>query len=161
MQLLDYDIYFQLTKQELPTETIKFVDRLVQEKCVIKENDTTYTITALGALLFARNLQDFDAVKRKGIRIIQYKGNDKLERKFDKEILVGYAAGFANLAEYINDLAGNNEVITASVRIDNKKYPVLALREFMANALIHQDFSVSGAGPMIEIFDNRIEITNP
>jgi ATP-dependent DNA helicase RecG len=31
----------------------------------------------------------------------------------------------------------------------------------VANALIHQDFFVTGAGPMIEIFDTRMEITNP
>ncbi len=29
------------------------------------------------------------------------------------------------------------------------------------NALIHQDFFVTGAGPMVEIFEDRIEITNP
>ena len=27
--------------------------------------------------------------------------------------------------------------------------------------MIHQDFSVSGAGPIIEFFSNRIEVTNP
>ena len=37
----------------------------------------------------------------------------------------------------------------------------LVLRELIANALIHQDFTVRGAGPMIEIFDDRIEISNP
>lgn len=31
----------------------------------------------------------------------------------------------------------------------------------MANALIHQDFSISGSGPLIEIYDDRLEITNP
>lgn len=31
----------------------------------------------------------------------------------------------------------------------------------MANALIHQDLTITGAGPMIEIFDDRLEITNP
>lgn len=39
--------------------------------------------------------------------------------------------------------------------------PEVAVRELVANALIHQDFSVTGAGPMVEIFDARIEITNP
>ena len=33
--------------------------------------------------------------------------------------------------------------------------------ELVANALIHQDFFVTGAGPMVEIFEDRIEITNP
>jgi len=40
-------------------------------------------------------------------------------------------------------------------------YPELAVRELVANAIIHQDFFVTGAGPMVEIFSDRIEITNP
>ncbi|MEK1722660.1 ATP-binding protein [Staphylococcus aureus] len=40
-------------------------------------------------------------------------------------------------------------------------YPELAIRELVANSLIHQDLLISGAGPVIEIFDNRIEIVNP
>jgi predicted HTH transcriptional regulator len=31
----------------------------------------------------------------------------------------------------------------------------------VANALIHQDFFVTGAGPTVELFDDRVEITNP
>lgn len=33
--------------------------------------------------------------------------------------------------------------------------------KLVVNALIHQDFFITGSGPMVEIFDNRIEITNP
>ena len=40
-------------------------------------------------------------------------------------------------------------------------YPEIALREIIANALIHQDFSITGAGLLIEIFDDRIEVSNP
>jgi predicted HTH transcriptional regulator len=40
-------------------------------------------------------------------------------------------------------------------------FPELAVRELVANAVIHQDFHVTGTGPMVEIFDSRMEITNP
>ncbi len=40
-------------------------------------------------------------------------------------------------------------------------YPELAVRELVANALIHQDFSLTGTGPMVEVFQDRVEITNP
>jgi len=40
-------------------------------------------------------------------------------------------------------------------------YPELAVRELVANALIHQDFFARGTGPMVEIFSDRLEITNP
>ncbi len=35
-----------------------------------------------------------------------------------------------------------------------------AVREAIANALIHQDFSITGTSVKIEIFSDRIEITN-
>ena len=38
---------------------------------------------------------------------------------------------------------------------------MIALREIIANALIHQDFTVSGSSPLVEIFQSRIEVTNP
>ena len=40
-------------------------------------------------------------------------------------------------------------------------YPEVAIRELVANALIHQDFFITGSGPMIEIFEDRMEVTNP
>ena len=40
-------------------------------------------------------------------------------------------------------------------------YPELAVRELVANAIIHQNFFIQGTSPMIEIFDDRMEITNP
>ena len=37
----------------------------------------------------------------------------------------------------------------------------MAIRELIANALIHQDMTITGAGPSVELFSNRLEITNP
>ncbi|MBT3328136.1 MAG: transcriptional regulator, partial [Gemmatimonadales bacterium] len=73
----------------------------------------------------------------------------------------GYAAGFEGLLSYINGILPANEVVGEALRKVVPMFPELAVRELVANALIHQDFSVSGAGPMLEIFDDRIEITNP
>jgi ATP-dependent DNA helicase RecG len=54
-----------------------------------------------------------------------------------------------------------SEVIGNDVRHDVPMYPEVAIRELVANALIHQDLSITGAGPVIELYDDRIEITNP
>jgi ATP-dependent DNA helicase RecG len=40
-------------------------------------------------------------------------------------------------------------------------FPEIAVRELVANALIHQDFTESGTSAMVEIYDDRIEISNP
>lgn len=73
----------------------------------------------------------------------------------------GYANGFEGLLAFINDLLPTNEVVGQALRREVPMYPPLALRELVANALIHQDFSVTGASPTIELFDGWVEITNP
>lgn len=35
------------------------------------------------------------------------------------------------------------------------------MRELVANALFHQDSFITGAGPMVELFADRLEVTNP
>ena len=72
----------------------------------------------------------------------------------------GYAVGFENVMKYIEALIPTEEVILDAKRDKKTAYPLLALREAVANALIHQDLSISGTGPVVEIIDNRIEITN-
>lgn len=52
-------------------------------------------------------------------------------------------------------------VIGQALRKTVPMYPELAVRELVANALLHQDFFVTGSGPMIEIFSDRMEISNP
>jgi len=44
-----------------------------------------------------------------------------------------------------------NEVIEQALRRSVPMFPELAVRELVANALIHQDLFVTGAGPMVEI----------
>lgn len=46
-------------------------------------------------------------------------------------------------------------------RVTVPLYPILALRELIVNAMIYQDLTVRGTSPMVEIFSNRIEVTNP
>lgn len=160
LALLDYSTYFSLTKQELPSETQQFVEKMEQHGLVKKVFDNSYDITNLGAILFAKNLRDFSTIKRKSVRIVMYKDDTRVNRLKEQEVQFGYAIYFESLLDYINDKLPHNEEISKSLRKDVKMYPEIAIREFVANALIHQDLSISGAGPMVEIFKNRIEITN-
>ena len=63
--------------------------------------------------------------------------------------------------EYISANLPVNEEIGKAFRKDTPIYPPIAIREFVANALIHQDFSIGGSSVMIEVFSDRLEITNP
>ena len=74
---------------------------------------------------------------------------------------MGYAVSFERLVNYVNDKLPSNEEIGRVFRKQVRVYPELAIRELIANAIIHQDFNIGGMSVMIEIFDNRIEIANP
>ena len=73
----------------------------------------------------------------------------------------GYANGFEGLIDYINNLLPNNEVLGKALRKVVPMYPEIAVRELVANAIIHQNFFMQGTSPLIEIFLDRLEITNP
>lgn len=137
LNLLDYSKYFSLTKQEIPTETQQFVEKMAQHGLVKKVFDNNYDITNLGAILFAKNLNNFPTVKRKSVRVVLYKGNTKVNRIKEQERLLGYAVAFESLLDYINDKLPHNEEISKALRKEAKMYPEVAIREFVANALIH------------------------
>jgi ATP-dependent DNA helicase RecG len=158
---LDYSKYFDLIGLPLPEGREGILKRLLEEKLVKRNDNLTWDITNLGAILFAKNLQRFETLKRKATRVIIYKGTNRLETIKEQEGVLGYAAGFQGLIDYINDHLPTNEVIGSALRQTVKVYPELAIRELVANMLIHQDFSINGTGPVVEIFEDRIEISNP
>jgi len=160
LRFIDYPSYFELMKQNLPENRDAIIGKLKEEKILFQEGES-FHITNLGAILFAKNLQNFDDLSRKAFRVIQYEGKDRLSTIKEHLELKGYAVGFNSLVDYINDRLPQNEEIGRAFRKEVKMYPEIAIRELVANALIHQDFSERGMGPMLEIFKDRIEITNP
>jgi len=158
--ILDTPCYFDLLKIPYPSTRQGVIEKFENEK-FIKTNAHGYAITNLGALLFAKNLDSFDAIKRKAPRVIQYEGKNKLKTLKDQLGKYGYAVGFERLINYVNNLLPSNEVIGKALRDTVSMYPEIAVRELVANALIHQDFDERGTGPMIEIYSDRIEISNP
>ncbi len=161
LKLLDYPAYFDMTDMPLPENRDGILAALAADLMITKTTGGHWHITNLGAVLFAKQLQDFRQLGRKAVRLIQYRGSNKMETVREIEGAKGYAAGFKGLIDYIKTLLPSNEVIGAAFRQEMPMYPELAIRELVANAIIHQDFSLTGTGPMVEIFDTRMEITNP
>ncbi len=161
LQSLDFPAYFDLLGQPLPANRDGILAALAEDQMIQRSQAGGWDITNLGAILFAKRLQAFHTLRRKSVRVIQYRGSDRTATLREQEGAKGYACGFEGLIGYIDGLLPANEVIGQALRENTKMFPELAVRELVANALIHQDFFVSGAGPMVEIFDQRIEITNP
>jgi len=163
LDLLDYPAYFTLTGQRLPDNRVGIFEHLNADRLIVKDVGGHWNITNMGALLFAQKLNRFDSsLARKGVRFVAYDGDNRaanvLHRKDSQK---GYGAGFENLVNYINGLLPKNEHIGSAFRKSQPLFPEIAIRELIANALIHQDLTISGTGPQIELFMDRIEITNP
>ncbi len=161
LTMLDFEAYFELLGLPVPADGNRILEALCADGLLVPNDAGGWDITNLGALLFARHLDNFGALGRKAMRVVQYSGPTRVDAIREQVGIKGYASGFEGLIDYINGLLPSNEVVGRALRTSVPMYPELAVRELVANALIHQDLFVSGAGPMVEIFSDRIEITNP
>lgn len=161
LQQLDYTAYFDFINIPQPTGASEIAHYLLEESILAQQDDGLFSITNLGAILLAKRLSDFPRLSRKAVRVVQYSDNNRLKLLKQDTILKGYVVGFEGLMKYIEALIPTEEVIERAIREQRTAYPLLAIREIVSNALIHQDFSITGSGPVVEIFKDRIEVTNP
>lgn len=160
VELLDTQAFFELLKLPYPTDRTGVLDRLITER-LIDATGGSFAIRRIGALLLAKNLTDFDDLARKAPRVVVYNGTSKLDTKLDRTATQGYAVGFQDLVQFVMGQLPQNEAIVNAIRKETKLAPDVAIREVVANALIHQELSITGSSVMVEIYTNRVEISNP
>ena len=161
LKLLDYPTYFDLLEMPLPENRDGILSALDSDRLIHQCEAGGWNVTNMGAILFAKSLNDFPRLERKAMRVIQYRGEGRTDTLKEQVGIRGYASGFEGLIEYISGLLPSKEIIGQALRRTVPMVPELAVRELVVNAIIHQDVSVTGAGPMVEVFNDRIEITNP
>ena len=161
VKYLKCDTYFDILNLPIPTSMDGYKHYLLEEGIIVKQDNGLFAITNLGAILFARKLSDFPRLGRKAIRIVQYEGNNRLTILKEDTANEGYAISFENATKLVNNLLPAKEDINSVRRKSINLFPLPAIREAIANSLIHQDFFLTGAGPVVEIFKNRVEVTNP
>lgn len=159
--LLDTQAYFDLCALPYPTTRDGVLARLSGEGLIMQTAEG-WKITNVAAILLAKRLDAFSpTLARKAPRVVIYEGIDKTETREDKPGSQGYAVGFENLVDFVHSAAPQNRSIEQVVREEVKMFPKQALRELIANALVHQDFLATGTSVMIEMYADRVEVTNP
>ena len=159
IRLLSTETYFELMQIPYPSNQDGVIEKFLTEQLIVKEG-TDYAITKLGAILFAKNLNDFGDLSRKSVRVIVYKGKGKIETEREQIFSKGYCVSFDNMLDWINGQLPANEVIGRARREDKRAYPEVSIRELTANMIIHQNFEEKGF-PMVEIYSDRVAISNP
>ena len=157
---LDCKKLFELLNIPYPKSTMGVINTLRDMRFIKEQNTGKYTITNLGALLLAKRLSVFSSVEYKAVRVLKYEGTDITQAAKEQVGGKGYLVGFEGLIDYIMKLLPTHEVMEGAIRKQVCDFPILSVRELVANALIHQDFTIHGC-PIISVFPNRIEITNP
>lgn len=160
-QLLDTGAFYTLMNLPIPS-TRDGIIRDFQEYGFVKKMDNgKYAITNMGALLFAKDIRKFDYLENKRIRVIRYKGSAKTHALRDKFFNKGYAVEFNDIVDYVMSMLPQEETIETALRQEFIMFPEKAVREILGNLIIHQDMTAHGQSLIVEIFDERIEATNP
>ena len=144
-----------------PQSAASHAEKLSMERLIVADDQDGFDISNLLAVVAAFDMRKFEPLRLKPARVIVYTDKDKLEGSDDRSGIRGYAISFETLLDYIMDKIPHKEVIAHGKRGTKYSLPQIAIREFLANALIHQDLSLPGPGPRVEIFSDRTRITNP
>ena len=160
-ELLDCAAYYTLMQLPLPSNRESMMHNMEDEQFIRKMDNGNYEITNMGALLFAKNINVFQHLKRKAVRVIKYKGNGRTNAIREQVFTKGYAIQFEDVTDYIMSLLPQEEEIDGGRRIEHVMFPRKAIREMLGNIIIHQDLMQRGSGPMMEVFDSKVEASNP
>lgn len=160
-ELLDCAAYYTMMKLPLPSNRELIIHNMMDEQFIKEMDNGNYAITNMGALLLAKDLNKFHGLKRKAVRVIRYKGNGRVNAVREKVFSKGYAIQFEDITDYIMTILPQEEEIDGGRREERIMFPRKAIREMLGNVIIHQDMTVHGSGPMMEVFDTRVESSNP
>lgn len=118
--------------------------------------------TVAGYLIFSEKIpQDNNDFSRYTIRCIKYAGETVSSPIIDK---LDVSGTLDNQIEEAHSFVMRNIPIKAelqgSKRIEKFSYPEEAIREVVANSVVHRDYQITETYTQICVFSNRIEISN-
>lgn len=119
--------------------------------------------TIAGALIFARNKpQQFPSLSRYIIRCVRYKGASVSTDIIDKSDIDGTLdTQIDDMQKFILRNIKLSAEIIGTRRVERYEYPEQAIREVVANAVIHRDYKITGTYTQVNVFEDRIEVFNP
>ena len=96
------------------------------------------------------------------LRVARFRGLDRMEFLDNRQFSGNAFTLLANAERFLREMlpiAGRFERDRFE-RIDEPLYPFLAIREALANAFCHRDYSIGGGSVGVAIYDDRLEVTS-
>ena len=160
-ELLDIAAYFERLGLRQPSSIDAALPALLEQNIVKSQDNGKFAITNLGALLLARSLAQFFSLRKRAVRVIRFQGKGNTDILDDRTFEAGYALSLSQVEAHIMSVIPAREVDDGAFRRIVYAYPQRAVRELLANIVIHQDLTDASAGPLVGIYENRIEFSNP
>src|SRR3989344_1745020 len=139
------------------------ISRVIPDKDILRNLGVlteTEKFRNAGVLFFCDNVEKF--LRQAIITCVLYKGIDKYKIIDRKDFTGDALSNYDNtLAFLIRNLRLEYKIETAGPREEILEIPEEALREAVVNALAHRDYNEKGANIQVDIFDDRVEISNP
>lgn len=96
------------------------------------------------------------------VTCVLYKGTDKIKILDRKDFRDGLVEDYDNAFKFLQQHLRLEYIIEGGgPRKEVPEIPYEALKEALLNAIIHRDYFETGARVVVEIFDDRVEISNP
>ncbi|MDX2263422.1 MAG: ATP-binding protein [Hyphomicrobiales bacterium] len=159
VDLIDVDQCCKLMGEPQPRDIEDAISFLSDNRLILPDVGSKWNVTNKCAVLFARRLSDFQSLERRQIRLIQYGDEGRVNAIKELPIPAGYALSFESLIDAVVAMVSREDIGT--LRLKRELVPRVAIREAVANAMIHQDMLITASVPMVEVFPNRVEIRNP
>lgn len=160
-ELLDVPAYYELLGLRHASSTDSVLAQLEEQGYIARQDNGRYRILNLGALVIAKSLSAFPGLFKRPLRVIRFDGNASFGILNDMLFDEGYAICLNKAERHIMALIPAREVVDGPFRRIEHAIPQRTVRELLSNALIHQDLTDSSCGPVVNIYDNRIEFLNP
>ena len=133
---------------------------LINLGCAEKLKDGRIVYTNAGALFFRDNSKDIK-FEHSIVTCALYKGVTKMHMLDVKNFNEGIVNNIDEAMLFLKKHLNVSYEIETTQRKDIWEIPEKALRESVINSICHRNYFETGARVMIEIFDDRVEISNP
>jgi predicted HTH transcriptional regulator len=141
---------------------IELSNKVLKNVGIIDCYDEKWMPTVAGFLIFGNNPQQYINFSRYIVRAVRYQGNTAATSILDRQEITGPLDEQINTMQsfVLRNIAQKSRIVGIK-RFDQYEYPEDAIRELIANAVIHRDYQITETYTQINIFSNRIEISNP
>lgn len=155
-----------LKKRELDVKRgadARIDNNLLQNLGIASKFDGEFKPTTGGYLIFAQDLpQERNPYERYLVRCVRYSGNNVANEIIDSADIKGTLdVQIDDSYRFVLKNIRKTAEIIGTKRVEKFEYPEAAIRELIANAIIHRDYKIIETYAQVKIFDDRIEIVNP